>query len=153
MHLVARMDPVGRAEEDDRADWATATAWNLMAENGPRGDLGQPFVDHLVGTGATPQDLAALETTLSMLAGDMRSDPRTRRIASDFQFLIGVETAQEGTALLLLRRLLIEGRAAAHAQRTAALSVEAGIAEEIPSRSRLNSWHANARLGGWMARS
>ncbi len=36
IHLVARMDPAGRVDEDARADRATATAWKLMAEHGPR---------------------------------------------------------------------------------------------------------------------
>ncbi|WP_332872070.1 DUF6538 domain-containing protein [Pseudogemmobacter bohemicus] len=34
---VTRLDPLGRAASDIRADRATATAWRLMAGHGPRG--------------------------------------------------------------------------------------------------------------------
>ena len=133
--LVARLDPVGRAEADIRADWATATAWRLMAEHGPRADLDPSVIDRLIGDGATPADLVMLETTLAMLAGDMRSEARKRRTSSAFRTVTGSAQPLDSTALLQLRRLLIGGRAAAHAQREAVLGAEtqimADMAEQI----------------------
>ena len=110
VHLVTRMDPVGRAESDVRADWATATAWRLMAEHGPRADLDPLAIDRLVGDGATPADLSTLETTLAMLAmlaGDMRSEVRMRRTASEFRTVTGSEQPLDSAALLQLRRHLM----------------------------------------------
>lgn len=126
--LVTRMDPLGRAEEDARADWATATAWELMAEFGPRAGLGQPVVDRLVGDGANDADVAALEHCLDLLTRDMLSEARMNRIASDFRGLTGGKRRPEAVELLQLRRWLIEGLAAAWAQRGVLAAAEAEIA-------------------------
>lgn len=102
-----------------------------MVEHGPRADLDGAVVDRLTNAGATSVDLAALDTTLTMLAGDLRSEGRTRRIASEFRALTGNERPLESLELLQLRRLLIEGRAAAQAQREAVLGLETGIAADV----------------------
>ncbi len=129
--LVSRMDPVGLAETDIRADWATTTAWRLMAEHGPRADLDPPVVDRLIGNGATPADLSMLETTLAMLAADMRSEARMRRTASEFRTATGSAQPLDSASLLQLRRLLIGGRAAAYAQPEAVLGAESQIMADM----------------------
>lgn len=109
--LVAQMDPTSSAEADERADWATATAWRLMAEFGPRASLEQKAIDRLAAAGATDADLVALKTTLAILAGDMRSEARMNRIAAGFERMTGQDRRQDSMALLSLLHLMIEGQA------------------------------------------
>lgn len=128
VHLVTQMDPVGSHAEDERADWATATAWKLMAEFGPRAKLDARVIERLSGAGASEADLASLETTLAMLASDMLSEARMRRIKSGFKALTGVEEPLGSTELLELRQLLIHGRAAAHAPRESVVNADSAAA-------------------------
>ena len=69
-----------------------------------------------------------------MHAADMRSDARMNRIASEFGALTGREERPSAFELAQLRQLLIEGRVAAHAQREAAVGVEAGIAQSLAEK-------------------
>lgn len=124
VQLVTKMDPQRDAASDARADWATATAWKLMAEFGPRAELSQDVTARLRAAGADDADLSVLELTLSMLARDMVSEPRMNRIRSGFQAVTGQSQTLSALELLELRRLLIEGRAAAHRQGDAARGIE-----------------------------
>ncbi|TDE41234.1 DUF6538 domain-containing protein [Antarcticimicrobium sediminis] len=130
--LVTRMDPVGPSEGDRRADWATAQAWKLMAEFGPRAEISQTVRERLRDEGASERDLAVLEGSLDIYCQDILSEPRMNRMASNFKQLTQREKRPSTTELLQLRRLLIEGKAAAQAQRgTAALEPEGEIARDL----------------------
>lgn len=132
--LVSKMDRIGPAGQDRRMDWATAQSLKLLAEFGPHVRLGPEVEDRLRSEGASDADISALETCLDMHAADMRSDARMNRIASEFGALTGRDERPSAFELAQLRQLLIEGRVAAHAQREAAVGVEAGIAQSLAEK-------------------
>jgi hypothetical protein len=51
--LVTQMDAMGTSESDRRADWATAQAWKLMAEHGPRAEIDEMARARLRDEGAS----------------------------------------------------------------------------------------------------
>jgi hypothetical protein len=101
---------------DARADWAMATAWRLLAQRSVNAELEDEDVADLQGQGRSEMDLHQLETTLDMLGQEVRSEPRIRKMARSFRELTGHEGHISAQTLLLLRKLFIEGRAAAWAQ-------------------------------------
>lgn len=130
--VVFGADPVGPAEDDRRADWATAQAWKLMAQGGPKAEVTNDVAARLRTEGATEADLYALETHLSMNTQDVMSEARMNRIARGFMELTDLSTRPGNVELLHLRKLLIEGRAAAWAQAdSAGLNPEPEIARTL----------------------
>lgn len=115
--LVIQMDAMGTSESDRRADWATAQAWKLMAEHGPRAEIDESARARLRGDGASEKDLASLEVCVDPYARDMVSEARMNRINAEFRQITAQKDPLGAVQLLYLRRLLIEGKAAAQAQR------------------------------------
>ncbi len=113
--LVTRMDPVGSSDGDRRADWATAQAWKLMAEFGPRTEINETARVRLRSEGASAGNLASLEGCLDLYSQDLLSEARMNRIGAEFKSLAERKTPLGAVELLYLRRLLIEGKVAAQA--------------------------------------
>ncbi len=136
--LVTRMDALGTSESDRRADWATAQAWKLMAEHGPRAEIDETARARLQDERASDKDMASLEISLDLYARDMLSEARMNRIGAEFRQITDQQNSLGAVQLLYLRRLLIEGKAAAQAQRgSAAFGMEGemahGLAEQLAS--------------------
>lgn len=147
--FVTRMDPVGSSESDRRADWATAQAWKLMAEHGPRSEISGTARAKLLDEGASERDLASLENYLELYTRDVLSEVRMNRIKALFREAVSQETNLGAGELLYLRRLLIEGKAAAQAQLdTAALDIESEIAVSIAEE--LAGQLAASTRGAWL---
>lgn len=115
--MVARLDPVGTADEDRRFDWATAQAWRLFAERGLRPDLSEAESACLRESGAQTLDLSALTTMLDLLGRDLMSEPGVNKmIALARQSLLDPQALQgrpSAMTVLQLRQLLVAGKAAA----------------------------------------
>lgn len=130
--LVTQMDAMGTSESDRRADWATAQAWKLMAEHGPRAEIDETARARLRGDGASEKDLASLEVCVDLYARDMVSEARMNRINKEFRQITDRQDLLGAVQLLYLRRLMIEGKAAAQAQRgSAAFDIEGEMARSL----------------------
>ncbi len=101
---------------DPQADWAMATAWRMLATRGVNAEVEEEDRANFAGEGRSPSDIHQLDLTLDMLAQDIRSEPRVRKMARTFQELTGREDHLPAAMLLTLRKLLVEGRAAAWEQ-------------------------------------
>ncbi|MEI4486687.1 DUF6538 domain-containing protein [Frigidibacter sp. MR17.14] len=96
-----------------QADWAMATAWQMLAKHSVNAELEDEDIAALIQQGRSEMDIHQLEITLDMLGQEVRSEPRIRKMARAFNELIGREDDLPAPMLLLLRKLFIEGRAAA----------------------------------------
>jgi hypothetical protein len=126
------MDVLGTGESDRRADWATAQAWKLIAEHGPRAEIDETARQRLRDEGASEQGLASREGCVDLHARDMLSEAHMNRIGAEFRQVTDRQNPLIAVQLLYLRRLMIEGKAAAQAQRgSAAFGIEGARREEI----------------------
>ena len=150
--LVTQMDAMGTSESDRRADWATAQAWKLMAEHGPRVEIDQTAGARLQDEGASEKDLATLEAHLDLYTRDMLSEARMNRIGAELRQITDRQSPLAAVQLLYLRRLLIEGKAAAQAQRgNAAFGIEGEMAHSLVEQLANDlavdaraAWHGSA---------
>ena len=78
---------MGTSESDRRADWATAQAWKLMAEHGPRTKIDETARARLSDEGASEKDLASLEISLDLYARDMLSEALLNRIGAEIRLI------------------------------------------------------------------
>lgn len=114
---------------DAQADWSAATAWHMLATRGVNAELEDEDRADLAAEGRSPAEISQLDTTLYMLGQDVRSEPRIRRMARAFRELTGREEHLPASMLLMLRKLFVEGRAAAWERMPADQGVE--IASEL----------------------
>ncbi|MCJ8139935.1 site-specific integrase [Falsirhodobacter halotolerans] len=99
---------------DARADWAMATAWRMLARRSVNAELEDEDIEELQRQGRSAADVHQLDVTLDMLGQEVRSEPRIRKMARAFRDLTGRGDAHIPVPMLLqLRKLFVEGRAAA----------------------------------------
>lgn len=114
---------------DPRADWAMADAWKILARRGPSAVLRDDDRAALVADCRSAAEIRQLELSLDMLSQDLRSDAHMGRMTRSYSEMTG-RTDPVGAGIALgLRKLLIEGRAAAWAQVPADQGID--IASEI----------------------
>lgn len=112
----AKMDPIGPPGSDRRADWATAQAWQVMAEHGLGADLADGTAADLLAQGFCDADLSALDTALVIEKKLMMSEAWMNRTARAFQSFAQRDQRPSANEMLYLRHLSISGKAAAWAQ-------------------------------------
>jgi hypothetical protein len=88
-----------------------------MAEYGPHADVNETARARLVGEGRSQWDIASLEVCLGQYARDVCSKVPMNRIGAGFTASIELKRSLGAMELLCLRHLVIEGKAAAQAQR------------------------------------
>lgn len=106
-----------------------AEAWKILAKRGPGAALSAEDHADLAAEGRSKGDVRQLSLSLEMLAADLRSDAHIQRMNRSFTELTGQGPSRSAAVILSLRKLLIEGRAAAWAQFPADQGIQ--IAEEL----------------------
>lgn len=114
-----------------RADWAMAEAWKILAKRGPCAALRQEDHATLVAAGHSNADIMQLTVSLEMLSSDLCSTAHVNRMTRSFSDMTGRSDPPNTSIVLALRKLLIEGRAAAWSQVPADQGME--IASELAS--------------------
>lgn len=114
---------------DDCADWAMAQAWSMLARRGPKAALDEGETARLEAEGRSADEIFQLEISLDILGQEVRSEPHMRRLERAYRELTGADGHIPAHMLLILRKHLIEGRAAAWAQAPADQGLE--IATEL----------------------
>ena len=66
---------------DPQADWAMAAAWRMLATRGVNAEVEDEDRANLAGKGRSPSDIHQLDLTLDILAQDIRSESRIRKMA------------------------------------------------------------------------
>ncbi|MDN5789016.1 MAG: hypothetical protein L0H65_18575, partial [Pseudorhodobacter sp.] len=106
-----------------------------MAEHGPRAEIDQTARARLRGEGASEKDLASLEGCLDIYVRDRLSEARMNRIGAEFRQITDRQNTLGAVQHFYLRRLLIEGKAAAKGQRgSAVFGMEGEIARGLPEQ-------------------
>lgn len=96
-----------------RADWAMAEAWKILAKRGPCAALWAEDHATLVAAGHSNADLEQLTVSLETLSADLCSSAHVNRMTRSFIDMTGRSDPPSVSIVLALRKLLIEGRAAA----------------------------------------
>ncbi|MDT8853699.1 hypothetical protein RNZ50_01360 [Paracoccaceae bacterium Fryx2] len=100
---------------DATADWAMREAWRMLATIGPNAGIGDLEFDRLQAEGRSELEMFQLDRTLKMLGQDLRSEARMLRLAREFRELTSRKDELSAQAMLRVRKLFTEGRAAAWA--------------------------------------
>jgi len=114
-----------------RADWAMAEAWKILAMRGLSAALRGEDHASLVAAGHSNADIQQLTVSLEMLAADLCSTAHVNRMIRSFSDMTDRTDPPNASTVLALRKLLIEGRAAAWSQVPADQGID--IASELAS--------------------
>lgn len=131
-------------DADPRMDWAMAEAWRILARRGPGAVLRDDERAAMVADCRSEADIRQLELSLDMLSRDLRSESQVSRMARSYSDMTGQTDPVGAAVILALRKLLIEGKAAAWSNVPAdqgfdiASEIASSIATEMVAAERLD---------------